>query len=68
LWAPLWGFLFFDEVPRATTVAGAAVIVVAGLIALRMAKSDTEPETPSAIDIPDQALVRTQTSAKGNPP
>ena len=31
LWAPLWGFLFFDELPRATTVAGAAVIVVAGL-------------------------------------
>jgi hypothetical protein len=44
LWAPLWGFLFFSEVPRATTVAGAAVIVVAGLIALRVAKSDTEPE------------------------
>ena len=38
LWAPWWGFLFFSEVPRATTVAGAAVIVVAGLLALRMAK------------------------------
>ena len=35
LWAPLWGFLFFSEVPRATTVAGAVVIVVAGLLALR---------------------------------
>ncbi len=45
LWAPLWGFLFFGEVPRATTVAGAAVIVVAGLIALRVAKSDTETAT-----------------------
>lgn len=39
LWAPLWGFLFFNEVPRATTLAGAAVIVVAGLLALRLAKT-----------------------------
>ncbi len=38
LWAPLWGFVFFSEVPRATTVAGAAVIVVAGLLALRAAQ------------------------------
>jgi len=38
LWAPLWGFLFFAEVPRATTVAGAALIVVAGLLALRFAR------------------------------
>ena len=39
LWAPLWGFLFFSEVPRATTVAGAVVIVVAGLLALRAGRS-----------------------------
>ena len=38
LWAPLWGFLFFGEVPRLTTVAGAVVIGVAGLIAMRLAK------------------------------
>lgn len=38
LWAPLWGFLFFSEIPRATTVAGAAVIVVAGILALRSAR------------------------------
>jgi drug/metabolite transporter (DMT)-like permease len=38
LWAPLWGFLFFHEVPRATTVLGALVIVVAGLLALRLSK------------------------------
>jgi drug/metabolite transporter (DMT)-like permease len=31
--------LFFSEVPRATTLAGAAVIVVAGLLALRLAKN-----------------------------
>lgn len=38
LWAPLWGFLFFAELPRGSTVLGAAVIVVAGLLALRVAK------------------------------
>jgi drug/metabolite transporter (DMT)-like permease len=38
LWAPLWGFLFFNEVPRATTVAGAVIIVGAGLVALRAAQ------------------------------
>jgi drug/metabolite transporter (DMT)-like permease len=38
LWAPLWGFLFFHEVPRATTILGALVIVLAGLLALRLAK------------------------------
>jgi drug/metabolite transporter (DMT)-like permease len=39
LWAPLWGFLYFSEVPRVTTMAGALVIVLAGLLALRMAKT-----------------------------
>ena len=38
LWAPLWGLLFFGEVPRLTTVVGAALIVGAGLVALRVAK------------------------------
>jgi len=38
VWAPLWGFLFFAEVPRGTTFLGAAVIAVAGLIALRVAQ------------------------------
>jgi drug/metabolite transporter (DMT)-like permease len=38
LWAPLWGFLFFGEVPRTTTIAGAAMIVAAGLAALRVAR------------------------------
>jgi drug/metabolite transporter (DMT)-like permease len=35
LWLPLWGFLFFDELPRWTTAFGAALIVISGLIALR---------------------------------
>jgi drug/metabolite transporter (DMT)-like permease len=38
LWAPLWGFLFFSEVPRGTTVLGAVIIIAAGLVALRAAK------------------------------
>lgn len=38
LWAPLWGFLFFGEVPRLTTVAGAVVIGAAGLMAMRLAR------------------------------
>ena len=34
LWAPLWGFLFFGEIPHVTTIIGAVLIVVAGLFAL----------------------------------
>lgn len=36
LWAPLWGFLFFAEVPKFTTFIGALIIGVAGLIAMRL--------------------------------
>lgn len=36
LWAPLWGFLFFAEVPKFTTFIGAVIIGVAGLIAMRL--------------------------------
>jgi drug/metabolite transporter (DMT)-like permease len=43
LWAPLWGYVFFQETPRLTTVAGAAVIVMAGLLALRMANQPKHP-------------------------
>lgn len=38
LWAPLWGFLFFSEVPRLTTVAGAILITAAGMVALHEAR------------------------------
>ena len=38
LWAPTWGYVFFHEVPRATTVLGGAIVVIAGLVALRAAK------------------------------
>ncbi len=37
IWAPLWGFLFFAEVPRWTTFAGMALIVAAGLYSARAA-------------------------------
>jgi drug/metabolite transporter (DMT)-like permease len=35
LWLPLWGFLFFAELPRWTTALGAVLIVMSGMIALR---------------------------------
>jgi drug/metabolite transporter (DMT)-like permease len=35
LWSPLWGFLFFAEVPRGMTVLGALLIIGAGLLAFR---------------------------------
>ncbi len=38
LWAPLWGFLFFSEVPRLTTVMGALLIAAAGMAALHEAR------------------------------
>ena len=34
LWAPMWGFLFFGEIPYLTTLAGAGLIIAAGLFAL----------------------------------
>jgi drug/metabolite transporter (DMT)-like permease len=40
LWVPLWGFLFFSEIPRWTTVLGAILIVVCGLIAMRGPQSE----------------------------
>jgi len=47
LWAPLWGFLFFAEVPKLTTFAGAALICAAGALALREAKRPHEPDSPA---------------------
>jgi len=38
-WAPLWGFLFFAEVPRWTTVAGTLLIVAAGIFAAHAAST-----------------------------
>jgi drug/metabolite transporter (DMT)-like permease len=36
-WSPLWGFLFFNEVPRWTTLVGLCLIMVAGVISVRLA-------------------------------
>jgi len=40
-WAPLWGFLFFNEVPRWTTLTGLGLILIAGLISVRLAAQQT---------------------------
>ncbi|HUR42814.1 MAG TPA: EamA/RhaT family transporter, partial [Aestuariivirga sp.] len=32
IWAPLWGFLFFAEVPGPRVIIGAALIIGAGLL------------------------------------
>jgi len=37
LWMPMWGYLFFGEIPRTTTVIGAILIVGAGVVALNSA-------------------------------
>jgi len=34
IWGPLWGFLFFAEVPPITTLLGMLLILAAGLIVL----------------------------------
>lgn len=38
IWVPLWGFLFFLEVPKMTTVIGTIIIIAAGIFAVRTAK------------------------------
>jgi drug/metabolite transporter (DMT)-like permease len=43
IWSPLWGFLFFAEVPRSTTVFGAALIIGAGLLAFRTERRRSAP-------------------------
>jgi drug/metabolite transporter (DMT)-like permease len=43
IWAPLWGYLFFAEVPRWTTIVGMLLIVAAGLYSL-MGAAAAKPE------------------------
>jgi drug/metabolite transporter (DMT)-like permease len=49
-WAPLWGFLFFNEIPRWTTLTGLGLILIAGLISVRLAatKPSQSGQAPSA--------------------
>lgn len=50
IWAPLWGFLFFSEIPRWTTLAGLGLILMAGLISVRLAtqQASQSGQVPSA--------------------
>jgi drug/metabolite transporter (DMT)-like permease len=50
VWAPLWGLLFFREVPRSTTLIGLAMIFAAGIIsaALAVRRSSRPSPAPSA--------------------
>ena len=50
IWAPLWGFLFFNEIPRWTTLTGLGLILVAGLISVRLAatRPSQSGQVPSA--------------------
>jgi drug/metabolite transporter (DMT)-like permease len=50
IWAPLWGFLFFGEAPRTTTLAGLAMIFAAGVISATLAvnRSSRRGPAPSA--------------------
>ena len=41
IWAPLWGFLFFAEIPRWTTLAGMVLIAAAGVYAVRAASAES---------------------------
>ncbi|WP_202357706.1 DMT family transporter [Mesorhizobium sp. 113-3-3] len=50
LWSPLWGFLFFAEVPRSTTVIGAALIIGAGLLALNTGRRKNAPPVLATAD------------------
>lgn len=48
IWAPLWGYLFFSEVPKASTFVGAALICGAGLLAVRSAAPARAASMPEA--------------------
>ena len=53
VWTPLWGYVFWREVPAATTVVGAALIVGAGLWALLARRvADHKPATAAAPPAP----------------
>jgi drug/metabolite transporter (DMT)-like permease len=39
IWVPLWGYLLFHEIPTPSTVLGTAIIIVAGMFAIRSSKA-----------------------------
>ena len=48
IWGPLWGFLFFAEVPPVTTLLGMLLIMAAGLIVLMRPRQPDAPDTATA--------------------
>jgi drug/metabolite transporter (DMT)-like permease len=51
IWGPLWGFLFFSEIPRWTTVAGLGLIFIAGVISISLAaKRPSQPDASLSIE------------------
>lgn len=49
LWAALWGFLFFAEIPTIATLLGAVLIVASGAYAMTRAVAPTTPEAQPSI-------------------
>ena len=50
LWAPLWGFLFFAEIPGTGTLVGALLIVGAGIFALNVGGKASQAAPANATD------------------
>ena len=48
IWAALWDFLFFSEIPHWTNVVGLVLILVAGLISVKLAAIQTSQSDPTA--------------------
>jgi drug/metabolite transporter (DMT)-like permease len=49
IWLTLWGWLIFNETPKLTTIAGATLIVTAGLIALLAQGSPRRARLPESV-------------------
>ena len=49
IWAPLWGFLFFAEIPGPRTVAGIVLIIGAGLLVALEAPPRGVSERPASL-------------------
>jgi drug/metabolite transporter (DMT)-like permease len=47
LWLPLWGFIFFAEIPRWTTILGAMLIVASGTAVLRAPRRSADTDRRS---------------------
>jgi drug/metabolite transporter (DMT)-like permease len=49
IWASLWGFVFWGEIPGAATLAGAALIIGAGLYMLSRASGGRTAATEAEL-------------------